>query len=482
VDNLILMTDSYKPSHWKQYPPKTQYVRSYMAPRGGPFPHVLTFGALNVVMESYLARRVHTWMIDEAEEVITAHIGPGIFNRAGWEHIVNKHGGHLPLLLRAIPEGHFVPTGHPVLTIENTDPAVPWLTNYVETCLYPWYPYTVATLSNACRRVILRHLHATGDPSLIDFKLHDFGYRGTTEPWFSGQAAIGGLAHLVNFKGSDTIPALMMARRFYDEPMAGFSVPAAEHSTITAWKREGEGAAYRNMLDQFPTGIAAVVSDSYNIYEACEKLWGTLLHDEVLQRDGVLVVRPDSGNPAQVTRKVLEILGQRFGFTVNSKGYRVLNPHVRVLYGDGINQQSMDMILAVASINGWSADNVGFGMGGALLQGVTRDTMRWSFKACGVTVNGETYGIGKTPVDDAGKKSIVSTSGYGVETVLHVHDGQPDAADWCTVDVMDAGDYAGVMVPFFRNGQVLYRESLKTIRERVVSAETIDLPESVFVC
>ena len=181
------------------------------------------------------------------------------------------------------------------MTVENTDPELPWVTNYVETLLSMiWYPSTVATQSRYMRLRVLNYLEATGDTSLIDFKVHDFGFRGSTSVESAG---IGDSAHLVSFKGTDTFQGIRVARKYYGEPMAGFSIPAAEHSTITSWGYENEKDAYANMLKAFPTGLVAVVSDSYDIYNACREIWGKELKEAVLARDGVLVVRPDSGYP-----------------------------------------------------------------------------------------------------------------------------------------------------------------------------------------
>jgi nicotinamide phosphoribosyltransferase len=163
------------------------------------------------------------------------------------------------------------------MTVENTDPKLFWLTNYLETLLVQvWYPSTVATQSFAMKKLLLEYLHETGDPLLIDFKLHDFGYRGVTCP---EQAAIGAASHLVNFQGTDTIAGLELLGEYYDEFCAGFSIPASEHSTITSWGKEHEVDACRNMLTQYPEGYVACVSDSYDIFNCCENIWGGELRE-----------------------------------------------------------------------------------------------------------------------------------------------------------------------------------------------------------
>lgn len=450
--NPILGTDSYKISHWKQYPPGTTRVRSYFESRGGAYKKTL-FAGLQYHMQIALTTPVTEEHIEEADELLSAHLGPGVFNRTSWEYLVREYGGYYPLSIRAVPEGYWVPTGLPLFTVENLDRNLAWLTNYVETRLsHTWYPTTVATLSGHCRQIILGYLERTGDPSGIDFKLHDFGYRGSTS---DESAAIGGWAHLINFQGSDTLPPLVFARKYYGCAMAAFSIPAAEHSTITSWGRDHEVDAFRNMLTAYPNGLVAVVSDSYDIYAACEHLWGETLRAEVLGRQGVLVVRPDSGDPPEVVHKCLDILGRKFGSTVNAKGYKVLDPHVRVIQGDGVDPVTIDKVLAVLEINGWSADNVAFGMGGALLQKVNRDTCRFAFKCSEVTVDGVDRPVYKNPVGDPSKASKA-----GPLSTYRADDGS-----WFCAPP-DGRSGTEMMREVYRNGQVRITDTMDDIRSR----------------
>jgi nicotinamide phosphoribosyltransferase len=398
---LVLNTDSYKTSHWLQYPPGTTTVFSYIEARGGSLPYTVFFG-LQALLKEYFTKPVTADDVALAAEVCAAHGVP--FNRDGWNHVVAAHGGRLPLRIRAVPEGTVVPVNHALVTVENTDPACYWLTSYVETALLRiWYPTTVATHSHATRRLIADALARTGSPEGLPYKLHDFGARGVSS---LESATLGGMAHLVNFMGTDTLSALLGARAYYGEPMAGHSIPAAEHSTITAWGRDGELGAYRNMLRQFgrPGELLAVVSDSYDLDAAVTRLWGGALRDEVIASGATVVIRPDSGDPTSVVLRTVQSLDAAFGSDVNAKGYRVLR-HVRVIQGDGITRESIASILAALAGAGYSADNVAFGQGGALLQQVNRDTLGFAMKASAAEVGGQWRDVFKAPVTDPAKRS-----------------------------------------------------------------------------
>ena len=400
--NIILNTDSYKVSMLKQYPAGTTGVYSYIESRGGRYDKTVMFG-LQAFIKEYLLEPITQSDIDIADEILTAHGEP--FPRAMWQHILDKHAGYLPVVIRSVPEGTVVPVSNVLATIENTDPECFALTTWLETALLRaiWYPTTVATQSWTIKQVILDALEKTGDPSLIDFKLHDFGARGVSS---MESASIGGASHLINFMGTDTISGILFAREYYDAGIAGFSIPAMEHSTVTSWGRDGEVDAYRNMLNQFakPGAVLAVVSDSYDIFNAAEKLWGEELRQQVIDSGAVVVIRPDSGDPEIVCRKLVGILGQKFGYTTNAKGFKVLN-NVRIIQGDGINEHTVRCILGAFQVYGWSADNIAFGMGGALLQIVDRDTQRFAMKCSSAEINGKWVDVQKDPATDSGKRS-----------------------------------------------------------------------------
>lgn len=424
MTNMILNTDSYKASHFLQYPPNTQIINSYIESRGisKDFPatmseiEIVHFGLQMFVMD-HMIKQITNDNIKEAEALFKTHGLP--FNRAGWQYIVDKHDGYLPVRIEALPEGTPVPVGTTQVQLQNTDPMLPWLTSYLETALLRavWYPSSVATISREVKKSIYSYLKSTSDDpdNQINFKLHDFGSRGVSS---DESAMIGGCAHLVNFMGTDTVSALVGANRYYKAGMAGFSIPAAEHSTITAWGRENELEAYRNMLNQFakPGSLVAVVSDSYDIYHAARQLWGVDLKQQVLDSGATVVIRPDSGNPIAVVLALLEILGERFGYTTNSKGYKVLNPAVRIIQGDGVDYSTINKILREMWTLSWSADNVTFGMGGALLQKVNRDTFKYAMKANARFDGVKWHDVYKDPITDSGKiskKGILAVVKHG---------------------------------------------------------------------
>lgn len=401
--NFILDTDSYKFSHWLQYPPGTERVFSYIESRGGEYEETVFFG-LQYILRKYFGKPTTMKDVKEAEEFCREHGVP--FNKKGWVKIVQVYKGRIPLHIRAVPEGTVVPTHNVLVSVENMDPDMFWLTSVIETMMVRlWYPINVATISRECKKIMYKALvESSEDPDAsIDFMLHDFGSRGVSS---RESAAIGGAAHLVNFKGSDTVVGVLCANHYYNCLMAGYSIPAAEHSTTTSWGRENETEAYRNMLEQFasPGKVVAVVSDSYDIYNACENIWGGELRQEVINSGATVVIRPDSGDPVTVVLKVLGILAEKFGYRTNDKGYKVLK-YVKVIQGDGVNIGSISDILEAALAAGYSAENLVFGMGGALLQMHNRDTQKFAMKCSHIVVNGEGRDVYKEPITDPGKDS-----------------------------------------------------------------------------
>lgn len=456
--NPILATDSYKASHYLQDPPGTTAKMIYVEARAGDF---TVFFGLQAILKKYLSKPITMADVEQAERFFTRHGLP--FNAEGWKQIVNVHGGYIPVRICAVPEGSVVPTHNVLMTVETTDPMLPWVGTYLETLLLRvWYPTTVATRSFQAKQIIREALLKTSDNLMgLPFKLHDFGARGVS----SGESAeMGGMAHLVNFAGSDTVEGIVAAMNYYGKGIEdglppAFSIPAAEHSTITAWGRENEVEAYRNMLRRFggEGKILAVVSDSYDIYNACDKLWGEALRQEVIDSKALLVIRPDSGDPVEVLTKVAAILDSRFGSTINSKGYRVLN-NVRLIQGDGLDSPAaIKRILDSLIERGYSADNIAFGMGGGLLQKIHRDTYSFAMKCSAVKVNDEWRDVFKDPITSSGKKSK-----RGRLTLMR------DGDKFVTMTVEEAAKWSDKRVDalqiVYENGDRMNRMSLEQVR------------------
>ena len=466
--NILLLTDSYKATHWKQLPKGTTILRSYLESRGGQFDNTLFYG-LQYYIKHYLSGKVISHQkIMQAKVFWDQHLGPGHFNLEGWLHILNTHNGSLPVKIKAVPEGTSVPTSNVLLTIENTDPEVPWLTNYLESILLQiWYPITVGTLSREVKKVLINYLKKSTSydnseiSQIVQFMLHDFGFRGVSSVESSG---LGASAHLINFRGTDTVTGILFGQQYYKtRNMLGFSIPASEHSTITSWGEPFEVKAFENMLDQFPTGLVACVSDSFDIIRACRDYWGTTLRDKILSRDGRLVIRPDSGDPKQTLKQIFHVLWDKFGGTINDKGFKVLDPHVRVIQGDGVNYESISEILDMMISEGFSVENIAFGMGGALLQKVDRDTQKFAIKCSSIVINGDEVNVQKNPVE-------INSQGERVQSFKKSKTGKlklvkDENGQFQTIQKADSFE-DDLLVDVFENGNLLVDYTFEEIIER----------------
>ena len=469
----ITRTDSYKLSQFKQYPADTTHISSYIEARGGEDESV--FFGLQAFIKDYMMTPVTMADIDFAEKIFALHGEP--FNRAGWEIIVNEYDGMLPLEIEAVPEGTIMPTRNVQVQVVNTDPRLYWLTSYIETAMLRgvWYPSTVATKSRKMKKIIAAALDKTSDVPVMDqlfFKLHDFGARGASS---TETAVLGGMSHLVNFMGTDTVEGVVGTMQYYNADVSGFSIPASEHSTITSWGRENEVAAYENMIDQFAGEgkIYACVSDSYDIYNAVTNLWGKELKEKIINSGGTLVVRPDSGDPLTVPIEVVKLLMEEFGYTVNSKGYKVLPACVRVIQGDGINERSLPQIVENMISAGLSIDNIAFGMGGGLLQAWDRDTLKYAMKASARRdTNGVWHDVFKDPITDHGKLSKKGQLGL-------VYQCGVGSCGFQTVPKHIADKKGNLLRTVFRDGKLLIDDDFETVRGRAALKEEEYVPQTV---
>jgi len=463
-ENLILLADAYKYAHHKFYYPGTTQIYSYLESRGGMFNETVFFG-LQYFLKEYLQGPAFTQQdLDEADEFLHQVFGrDDVFDKSKFQYILDKYNGHLPIKIKAVAEGTAVPTGNVLMTIENTDPECYWLTNFLETLLMQvWYPCTVATLSSQIRKVVTQYYDETatdGAEAGIDFVLNDFGFRGVSSV---ESAKIGGAAHLLSFSGSDNLAGSGMAINYYDAvKVYGLSVPATEHSICTLLGREGELEIFKHVLRTFPTGTIACVSDSFNIFKACEEYWGTELRDEILNRKGTLVIRPDSGDPIMTLIKIFEILFNKFGFTVNAKGYKVLPPQLRVIQGDGVNYTEIQNMYKALKDNGISAENLVLGMGGALLQKVDRDTQKFALKCSSAVINGKEVAVEKSPTEMNAQGNITPSfkkSKGGRLKLVKIN------GIFKTVNQQDKMEFADELQTVFENGAIINSLTFEQVR------------------
>ncbi|MCX6783391.1 MAG: nicotinate phosphoribosyltransferase [Candidatus Levybacteria bacterium] len=462
IKNLILNVDSYKTSQHNQLPPNTRSMYGYIEARGPKDALVMFFG-LQMFIKEYLSTPITMKDVNEADEFLTVYGAK--FNRDAWVYIVESYGGYLPIKICSLMEGEVVPTGTVLVTIESIDSILSddfnkFLVSYIETALLRaiWYPSTIASNDFKAKKTILHYLNESSDDPLasLRYKLHDFGARGVSS---FESAGIGGCAHLVNFSGTDTITGVLYAHKYYNGIPVDKFVPAMEHSTVTAWGRDDETAAYSNMLDQYakPGAIVSCVSDSYDLWNAVKNIWGDTLRERVKQSGALVVVRPDSQDPIQTPRKVIEILEEKIGYSVNKKGFRVLDPCIRVIQGDGIENKNIPEIYSNLLDYGHSADNLTLGMGGGKLQKVSRDDYSFAQKNSAIKIGNKWSDTYKDPIGAPEKKSK-----RGKFMVLK------DKSGWKTMP-LDVNDTRNELKTVFHVGFSRYDHKMVDIRARAES-------------
>jgi nicotinamide phosphoribosyltransferase len=432
----LFLTDAYKLGHRILEPAKTEYVYSNFTNRNsriGDIKKVVAFG-LQAFIERYIVDEFVPFFEASEDEVaalyeerVTQILGP---NPIGSDHIRALHRkGFLPLEFRSVKEGTLVPLQVPTLTVENTDPEFAWLTNYIETILSTsiWFPSTSATKDLYVRKFIEGWAERTGsDKDFIDWQWHDFSFRGQTS---EESAAMSGAAHLLSFKGTDNLNAFDWIDSYYpgDNGFVGGSVSATEHSIMTSRGREGEFDTYVDILNKVPTGIISIVSDTYNLWNVIDDFLPRL-HEQIVGRDGKLVIRPDSGDPADIIcgtvaefgkgetseeRGLVEALWLQFGGKVNAKGLRTLDSHIGAIYGDSITLERANDMFTRLEAKGFAIDNIVFGAGSLFfmssgigkMEPVTRDTFGSAMKATWEQVDGVGMVMQKDPATGSGKKS-----------------------------------------------------------------------------
>ncbi|EOC3070802.1 nicotinate phosphoribosyltransferase [Cronobacter malonaticus] len=491
--NPILAIDGYKVSHREQYPAGTTKVYSNFTPRSDRHFHSpvadgkLVFFGLQGFLQWFLVdlfnaqfyARPEAEVVDEYQAVMDSYIGKGAVSA---DHIRALHQlGYLPLHIKALDEGSKVAMKVPVLTITNTLPEFFWLVNYLETVLSAelWKSSTNATIAHHYRTICERWAEKTcSDISHLDFQCHDFSFRGMSGLQDTAQAGCG---HLLSFKGTDNIPSMLYARDYYTQGQECFiaaSIPATEHSVMCMGEKESEIETFRRLIcDLYPNGFVSIVSDTWDYWRVITE-YTRELKTQIMAREGRVVFRPDSGDPVEILcgtgadddtradrtpeeKGSVEVLWEIFGGTVNDKGFKVLDPHVGLIYGDSITLERAEEILRRLAAKGFASSNVVFGVGSFTYQYNTRDTFGFAMKATYGEVNGVGRMIFKEPKTDSGLKR----SARGLLRVERDDNGDYQLFDEQTLEQEQQGE----LKTRFLDGKLYGVEHLETLRQRLAA-------------
>jgi nicotinamide phosphoribosyltransferase len=483
-----LICDFYKTSHYNQYPKDTEFLYSTLVPRSNKYlPAVDRVVSINITgfLKKYFVNYFNKFFFERSEDEVVKEYSDFIKRTLGiddtGDHIRKLHKlAYLPIRVKAIPEGRSSAIGVPNLTIENTHKEFAWLTNYLETLLSCslWQPITSASIARQYRLLGEKYAAKTCDNNFhVSFQFHDFSVRGMSS---LESAQTSGLGHLIYFDGTDNIPAITYADKYYSGKSAKdwnpTSIPATEHSVMCAniAKQQAEGKGrdetetYHKLITEiYPSGFVSIVSDTYDFWHNVGIVIPSL-KDEIMTRNGRVVIRPDSGDPVQIIcgipdssvstaeeKGLIQVLWETFGGTINEKGYKVLDPHIGAIYGDSITLERAEQIFAGLEAKGFASSNVVLGIGSYTYQYHTRDSLGFAVKATSVIQNGVEYPIQKDPKTDPGKKSFC-----GRVKVVN---------DKCIDNMSSKGDYSDdELEVVFENGIVSHVD-IGTIRKRALS-------------
>lgn len=487
--NPLTAIDFYKADHRRQYPEGTTEVYANFTPRASRLAKVLdeyfdnkvVFFGLQYFIKDFLQEVwIKEFFEQPKEQVLKSYqrrmdtaLGP---NAIGVQHLEDLHDlGYLPIKIKALPEGKRCPIGVPCMTIVNTKPEFFWLTNYLESVIsaYLWKPITSATTAFEYKKLLKKHAEKTGtDEGFVQFQAHDFSFRG-----MSGleDAAISGAGHLTSFWGTDTVAAIDFTENYYganaEEDMIGGSVPATEHSVMCMGMQDGELGTFERLINEvYPNGIVSIVSDTWDFWKVITE-YTVILKPQILARDGKVVIRPDSGDPVKIVagdpeapegtpeyKGAIECLWEIFGGTQTTTGYKLLDPHIGLIYGDSITLERAEQILQQLEDKGFASGNVVFGVGSFTYQYVTRDTFGFAMKATSGVVNGERRDIFKDPKTDGGTKR--SAKGLlrveAQEGGYVLHDQQTEEQE-----------KQGALETVYKDGQLIKEFNLQTIRQNL---------------
>jgi len=485
--NPLLMTDGYKTSHHRMYPAGTTLVYSNFTPRNVKYmpeqaKQIIVFGTQYTIKYIYdlyneqFFKRPKAEVCGEAKKYLSSYLNCD-YDVSHFEALHDLQ--YLPIAVKSLKEGSIIDAKIPILTFYNTLPEFYWLPNFLETLISSllWKPLHSASLAYGYKKLLLDAAKNTDEKNIgfVDFQGHDFSSRGMQHPEAAVSSSLG---FLTSFKGTDTIPALEAAAYYYNEKDVAFSVPASEHAVMTAYGKEEEINGFKRLMEQYPTGILSVVSDSFDLWKVCTE-FVTILKQQILARDGKLVIRPDSGDPVDIicgtsepygkyegrwedapaAKGVIELLWNVFGGTVNEQGYKVLDPHIGSIYGDSITLERAQQICERLKAKGFASTNIVLGVGSYSMGYATRDNQGGAVKATYCEVNGIGREIYKDPITDDGTKK----SAKGLMKVVLENNTYKliDQVSWTE-------EQTGELHEVFRNGKLLVNETLSEIRNRLV--------------
>ncbi len=483
--NPLMLIDFYKADHRRQYPEGTELVYSNFTPRKSRLAEndKLVFFGLQYFVKEYLIKQWNEGFFQVPKEKVIADYKRRMDNALGKdsipiEHIAELHDlGYLPLVVKGLPEGTIVSPKIPVVTIYNTQPKFFWLTNYLESLMSAilWKPSTSATTAFQYLRTFNEFAKQTVGETNIDFVYwqgHDFSFRGMSGMEDACMSAAG---HLLSFYGTDTVPAIDFHELYYNansnNELIGGSVPATEHSVMCMGTKDNEIATFERLIEKiYPNGIVSIVSDTWDFWKVITEFLPQL-KTKILARNGKLVIRPDSGDPVKIIigdkdaapgspefKGAIECMWETFGGTITDKGFKLLDSHIGLIYGDSITLQRQKAILEGLKEKGFASFNVVLGIGSYTYEYVTRDTYGFAMKATYGEVNGEARNIFKDPKTDDGTKK----SAKGLMQVTEVN-GALVMKDQCTWEE----EKQGLLQTVFENGKIVKEQSLAEIRERI---------------
>lgn len=493
--NTLHLADGYKVDHRRQYPEGTSLVYSNWTPRKSRLDEVdgVVFFGLQYFIKKYLVEdfdrhffsRPKTEVLNEYRRRISAYLGPDAIT---YEHVEALHDlGYLPIEIKALPEGIVVPFRVPMFTIKNTLPEFFWITNFLETILscVIWMPCTSATVAFQYRQKLDDYAERTGgDKEFVDWQGHDFSFRGMAGP---EAAMMSGAGHLLSFTGTDTIPAIDFLEKYYgadcEKELVGGSVPATEHSVMCMGTQTSEIDTFRRLISEiYPAGIVSIVSDTWDYWQVITE-YVPRLKQEILARNGKVVIRPDSGDPVKIIcgdpdaepgtpeyKGSVECLWETFGGSITPRGFKVLDPHIGLIYGDSITLERCEAICAQLHDKGFASTNVVFGIGSYTYQYATRDTFGFAMKATYGEVNGEGREIFKSPKTDDGTKK----SAKGLIRI----NGTANRVTGMDDSVSPAEEQGGILKTVYKDGKLLHETTLQQIRA-LLRRQNVTQPQTV---